>query len=189
MFDTIGRAVKQIMGAPSPSSKVGFGLNAASSGPNRIRITLEPGALSVTLYAHELIVCGVMLPSWTLVTDGLASVGQQELVLTVLRRGAARNSFPESVLGYIPAVKQFATEGRRVSQGGLSVYPAPGPFGLGEFVGLTFMDAIPMAGVELPRNCLAGIFLTEGELAMAQEIAVWRVLNKLGEQARYFPTP
>lgn len=45
------------------------------------------------------------------------------------------------------------------------------------------------SGIIQPRNALLGVFLTEGELAMASRCSVTRVLNQLGKQARYFPVP
>jgi hypothetical protein len=41
----------------------------------------------------------------------------------------------------------------------------------------------------MPGGAIAGVFLTEGELAMATNCGPRRVLNRLGKAARYYPTP
>ncbi|MGC4089964.1 MAG: hypothetical protein QM756_19165 [Polyangiaceae bacterium] len=56
-------------------------------------------------------------------------------------------------------------------------------------MGLGFFDAPPLPGVSFPNDALAGVFLTEGELAMASESSAYRVFNALGRAARYFPVP
>jgi hypothetical protein len=113
---------------------------------------------------------------------------QREVVLTILRT-SNHDGFPEGIIGYVPALKHFASQGRLVDDGGVSGYQAPGPFGFGAFVGLAFFGAPPIEGVALPDNALAGVFLTEGELAMATTCSVRRVLNRLGKAQRYFPVP
>src|SRR5262249_54109030 len=152
------------------------------------RTTLESG-LEVTVHSHDLAVAGTSLPAWTLVTSGLSAFGQREVVLTIIRRDASREAFPEGVLGYIPVLKHFASQGRIVDDGGVSGYRSPGPFRLGSFVGLAFMNAPNIPGIPLPDAALAGVFLTEGELAMASACSTRRVLNQLGKVARYFPSP
>src|SRR5262249_15726321 len=152
------------------------------------RTTFEPG-LEATVYTHDLTVGGATLPVWTLTTSGLAASRQREVVFTIVRNGASGRAFPEGVLGYIPALKQFASQGRIVGEGGVSGYRVPGPFGLGPFVGVAFMDAEPIPEIPLPDAALAGVFLTEGELSMASSCSTRRVLNRLGKAARYFPAP
>jgi hypothetical protein len=152
------------------------------------RANLEAG-LDVTIHAHELPVCGVTLPVWTLITRGLSALHQREVILTIVRHDAAPEAFPEGVTGYIRALKHFASQGRIVDDGDVSGYGAPGPFRLGSFVGLTFMDAPTIPGIALPDGALAGVFLTEGEFAMGMTCSTQRVLNQLGKAARYFPTP
>jgi hypothetical protein len=152
------------------------------------RTSLEPG-LDITIHAYDLPVQGSALPLWTLITNGLSAFGQREVVFTIVRRGATARAFPDGVVGYIPALKHFASQGRLVDDGGLSGYRAPGPFGLGSFVGVAFMNAPAIPGMSLPEAALAGIFLTEGELSMASTCSVRRVLHRLGKAARYFPTP
>lgn len=122
-------------------------------------------------------------------TEGLTSSGQREVTLTVLRRGGAESGFPEGVLAYIPALERLGVQGKVVKVHDVSGYRAPGPFGLGPFVGVAFVEAAPIPEVHAPPGALAGVFLTEGELAMATRCSVLRVLHRLGKVARYFPTP
>lgn len=152
-------------------------------------VELEKGLLSAEIYPHEVCNGDGALSCWTAVTRGLARVGQRELVLTIVREAKARDAFPREVLDYFSAVRTFAEQGRIVDEGGVSGYRAPGPFGLGSFVGLAFMNAVPVVDVPVPPDGLAGVFLTEGELAVAAFCSVTRVLYRLGKEARYFPTP
>jgi hypothetical protein len=152
------------------------------------RTTFEPG-LEATVHAYDLAVGGTELPVWTLTTRGLAASQQREVAFTIVRNAASGREFPKGVLDYVPALKHFASQGRVVGDGGVSGYRAPGPFGLGSFVGVAFMDAETIPGVPLPDAALAGVFLTESELAMASSCGARRVLNRLGRAARYFPSP
>lgn len=150
--------------------------------------TLEPGLVAI-LYTHELAIRDATCPAWTLVSDGLAAFGQREISLTVLRTDTTLETFPEGVIDYLRALKHFASEGKLVRSGDVSGYRAPGPFGLGAFVGVAYYDAPAIAGIERPADALAGVFLTEGEFAMATRCSTRRVLNRLGKEARHFPTP
>jgi hypothetical protein len=151
------------------------------------RISLGPD-LGATIHTHDITVDERLVPAWTMVTNGLSAFNQQEIAFTILRPGDQR-PFPEGVLNYVPALEHFASEGRIVRDGDISGYRAPGPFQLGAFVGVAFLTPEPLPGIDLPRDALAGVFLTEGELAMASGCSVRRVLNRLGKQACYFPTP
>lgn len=149
---------------------------------------LGPG-LDVAIYSHELTIGESSLPAWSLVTEGLASFGQREVTLTILRRGGAEAEFPDGVLRYVGALKLLGDQGKTVKIHDVSGYRAPGPFGLGSFVGVAFIEAMPIPGLHAPDGALAGVFLTEGELAMATRCSVLRVLHRLGKVARYYPTP
>jgi hypothetical protein len=155
---------------------------------NSERIVLGPD-IGVVVHAYELTAGTVRGPAWSLVTNGLTTFGQREVVLTILRTSATPRQFPKTVLEYVGALKHFALLGKIVGDGDLSGYRAPGPFQLGSFVGLGFFDATPISGIDLPEGALAGVFLTEGELSMATGSSVYRVLNALGRTARYFPVP
>ena len=85
-------------------------------------------------------------------------------------------------------MKRFAEQGRALNVGGISGYRAPGPFGLGDFVGLVLLEAKSIPGVMLPNGAFCGVFLTEGDM-MAASCAVSRVIHQLGKHAHYFPAP
>jgi hypothetical protein len=152
------------------------------------RKSLEAG-LDVTLYSHDLPVHDSSQPAWTLVTNGLASWGQREVAFTILRAGDAADAFPEGVIGYVSALKHFASNGKVVGVNDVSGYRAPGPFRLASFVGVVFFEAPAIPGVALPPDVLTGVFLTEGELQMASRCSVRRVLHRLGKATRQFPAP
>ncbi|MGC4067024.1 MAG: hypothetical protein QM784_20785 [Polyangiaceae bacterium] len=151
------------------------------------RRTLE-AELSASIDSHVLVDVPSSPKAWSLVTTGLSQVGQSEVVFTVVHTDEDRD-FPEGVFNYIRALKHFAAQGKLVRDGDVSGYRAPGPFQFGEFVGVAFFDAPPIAGLSLSDDVLAGVFLREGELAMAMHCSVRRVLHRLGQAARYFPTP
>src|SRR5262245_9713358 len=118
---------------------------------------LEPG-LDALIYSHDLRAGTVLRPAWTLVTRGLANHGQQEIALTILRSQGNDENFPAGVLGYVSAVKDLAAQGRNLAPGDISGYRAPGPFHLGEFVGVAFFKAEAIPGIAFPEDALAGIF-------------------------------
>jgi hypothetical protein len=157
-------------------------------------IPLIIGQLQATLYAHDVAVDGAVAgsrlnPCFTVVSDGLARVGQPELAITLVRVGPTERTFPGSVLNYLTAVHGFARQGRIVDAGGVSGFDPPGPFGLGDFTGLAFAEAPPELGVPVPRGAISGVFLTHEEVRMAVHTSVDRVLHRLGQINRYFPFP
>jgi hypothetical protein len=157
-------------------------------------IPLIIGQLQATLYAHDVAVDGALPgsrlnPCFTVVSDGLARVGQPELAITLVRVGSTERTFPGSVLNYLTAVHGFARQGRIVDAGGVSGFDPPGPFGLGDFTGLAFAEAPPELGVPTPPGTLTGVFLTHEEVRMATHTSVDRVLHRLGQIHRYFPFP
>src|SRR5205085_2360364 len=81
------------------------------------------------------------------------------------------------------------TEGRVVDTGGVSGYAPPGPFKLGEFVGVGFTEPQHIESVPVPDGALAAVLLTHGELQMATTASLNRVLSALGAAYRYFPWP
>lgn len=155
----------------------------------RQELALTPGGLNAALYDHELPVAGHLLPCWTVVTQGLAPHGQREIALTVLKTREARDNMPPGVFGYIRSLNQLAEQGSLIDAGGISSWKAPGPLGMGGFVGVAFFDSAELPGVLLPSDALTGVFLKEGEVEMATRCGVQRVLYALGRQVRYFPFP
>lgn len=152
------------------------------------RVELVPGELWATVHRHTLVATAGSLPCWTAVTDGLATAGQREVAITVVRPPDESAGFPPGILGYLAALLEFARQGRIVTDGDVSGYRPPGPFGFGPFVGVAFGTAQPIEGVPLPDRALAGVLLTEGELAMAM-VSTDRVLSRLSQASRWYPWP
>lgn len=155
---------------------------------DRIEVELVAGELLASIFRHRL---GPprLADARTAVTSGLRRVGQREVALTLVQDRGATPDFPDSLLWYFTVLRDLAAEGRPVGPGGISGYAAPGPFGLGSFVGAGFAEPQPVAGVPIPEDALAAVLLTEGELAMAMKSSLHRVLSRLGQAARFFPWP
>lgn len=154
------------------------------------RVDVAPG-VAAYLLEHELPLLDRPVPCWSMWTDGLRDVGQREVTVTLVRSGAAREVFPPGLRGYVEALQHFAHEGRPVEHGGISGYAAPGPFDVGDFVGVAFVDALASGPIPLPpsplgAHALAMLLLREGELEMAQ-VSPLRVRTALGALYRYYP--
>jgi hypothetical protein len=155
---------------------------------DRTVIELVPGELWASIHRHRL---GPprLADARTAITSGLRKVGQREVVLTLVHDRHAMPDFPDSLLWYFTVLRDLAIDGRPVGPGGISGYAAPGPFGLGSFVGAGFAEPQPVADVPVPEDALAAVLLTEAELAMAMKSSLHRVLSRLGQAARFFPWP
>jgi len=152
-------------------------------------LDLVPGALSADIVLHDAPIGEGSFPCWTVLTNGLLRHKQQEVALTIVRDSDDINDFPETVLGYLPALLEFAKQGRIVGEGGLSFYQAPGPFNLGSFTGIAYTAAGLVPDSIVPSGTLSGLFLTAEEANMAHRCSVFRVLSRLGQAYRYFPWP
>lgn len=141
------------------------------------------------LALHDVVVDEVARPCWTAVSEGLASRGQAEIAITLVRDSDDLARYPSGVLGYFRALERFATEGRVVESGDVSGFRSPGPFGVGDFVGVAFGPAATVGDLPIGDRTLAGVLITEPELQMGVVSGSRRVLARLGAMARYYPFP
>lgn len=119
-----------------------------------MRRELIPNELSVELCEHILELAGVHRQCWTAVTQGMADVGQPEMVFTIAG-GKGAEDFPASVLDYLRWVRGMAAEGQILKSGDAS----GGPFGLGSLAGVLFSPATPDHDVVLPANAVQGVLI------------------------------
>src|SRR5262245_9829359 len=117
-------------------------------------ITLVPGSLEVVVYTHDFQEFAHSQPCTTLVSNGLLALGQRELVLSVLQSGSVAEDFVQGALKYVRSVLEHAIQGRTVDTGDVSTWEPPGPVELGDFAGVTFVDPLPLADIEIPPSAL-----------------------------------
>ncbi|MEO7331257.1 MAG: hypothetical protein ABI193_21960 [Minicystis sp.] len=150
-------------------------------------IELVPRALRASIHLHSIDTQDGPLPCWSYLTEGLAAFGQKEVVFTVAaERDADPGRFPTEPLRFASTLLQLASQGRTVDAGAIT------ELGGGGFMmrrGLTYVKALPLAGVPLPAAALAAIPLTAEELAVLKIGGQTRVLAALGAAFHHYPFP
>ena len=152
------------------------------------REILIPGELSVAIDEGGIRTAGGMLPALVYTTDGLARLGQREMVFAVARTGAPAPGFP---LTMARTVHRFAAEGRLVDAGDVSVFGRPGVDVDERVTGFVYADppADLLSTVDLDRPPLIALPLLGGETSVIRRFGHARVLALLGAQERYYPHP
>src|SRR5690242_17097850 len=89
---------------------------------------LNPSKVLVHVYSHTISVQGILRPCVTLVTEGLMTQKQQELVCTFLIDQINKADY-QTLMQYIGQVYQFASQGRVVNDDGISGFKIPNLFG------------------------------------------------------------
>src|SRR5581483_9505538 len=138
---------------------------------------LVPGVV-VRVFEHVL----VQQPCTSFVTLGLRAFGQREIIITFLRHVRA-DPFP-----LLRTIANLARQGRIVGAGDITEVGPGGLFGLPNLRGLAYETAWPMDGVDLPPDCLHAIVLVGPEMEAVKKFGVLRVLARLGQANRFFPT-
>lgn len=138
---------------------------------------LAPGVV-VRMFEHVL----AQRPCTSFVTLGLRAFGQREIVITFLRHAQA-DPFP-----LLRTIAGLAQQGRIVGAGDITEVGPAGLFGQPNLRGLAYETAWPMDGVDLPPDCLHAIVLVGPEMDAVKKYGVLRVLARLGEANRFFPT-
>jgi hypothetical protein len=143
--------------------------------------------LSVRVHAHDLL--GVEGAFITLVSEGLRAEGQREILLTLrARAGDDLEARIVDVASFFGFIHRLAGEGKTVDAGGFTQFGPRGILG-GSNNGLLYVDAIPLAGIDLPPNPLAAIVVGPDEVAVANAGGTSRLLARMGELHRVFPFP
>jgi len=128
---------------------------------------------------------------WVFVTRGLARLGHRELVVAVRRRpGESRERIPGDVWKFLRGVHGAAERGQTVGVGGRTSFES----GSSRFLDRTDIAAAiytwvpPVLGDVAPQDALLAVFLTGGEMGVAETFGHGRVLALLGESVRFYPT-
>lgn len=126
----------------------------------------------------------------TFVTDGLKSVGQSELILTVLNpEKRTYKQTPEDIVKYFRTVYKLAAEGRLVSGGDYTRFGEKNHFLAPQFQGLIYLNGSPPPGVLAPLGSIIAIPVTAEELDACEIAGSMRVTSGLSSKSSYFPYP
>jgi len=158
----------------------------ASKSPFPACIDLVPGKLSARVYLHEIDAAGDSVPCWSYVTDGLAALGQKEIVFTLRHgRDEAVDGFPQDPFHLFTTLYQLAGQGQLVDVGGFTQFGARAFFGHH----LAYLDPQPLTGVTLPQTAIAAFLVSLDELRALQEFGPTRLISRLGQASRHYPFP
>jgi hypothetical protein len=131
------------------------------------------------------------LMCWTYLSDGLRSVGQKEVQLTIKQEPAEREPPPDPLLLY-REMYQHAEKGEHVDVGSVITIPlgeqASGFLGRTDLRGVAYVPLQSSAQQLLPSPTIGALFVTEAEARAASEFGVLRLMAMLGNQHRCFPT-
>jgi len=151
-----------------------------------VTVEIVAGRLSARVYEHEIATQQARIACWSYVTDGLAALGQAEIVFTLRRDGGpAAEPLPDPPLRLFAAVLELAARGQRIAAGGQT------EFGDERFFDhhLLYARAQPLSGVRLPPGCLTAVLVTADELRAVRAFGPTRVLARMGQAATHYPFP
>lgn len=152
-----------------------------------IELVPIPGVLTVRAHAHAM--QDVDGPFVTIVTEGLRSRGQREILVTLRTRDVDDlASIIRDVANFFAFVYRLAGEGKIVRNGDFTQFGERGLLG-GTNNGVLYVDANPISDIDLPPAPLAAIVVGPDEIALARASGPYRVLARLGEHYRTFPFP
>jgi hypothetical protein len=160
------------------------------SNPLPVYFEPVPDELAVRVYHHAVPTrAGGEVPCWSYVTDGLRRHGQQELVFT-LRRRSGETQIPQDPLDFFARVLRQLGTGQVLEAGGFSRYRSPDGFlGRTGTVGLIYVPAVPLRGVNYADRPLSALLLAPGEVEWVAARGNYRVLSLLGQWQQHYPWP
>ncbi|MFO0762215.1 MAG: hypothetical protein U0359_37595 [Byssovorax sp.] len=150
-------------------------------------VELLPRTLRATIVLHTIDARAGKIRCWSYLSAGLAAHGQKEVVFTVsIEEGADPGRFPTEPLRFMTTLLQLASQGRVVDAGAITELGGPGFLAMR---GLTYVKALPLAGVPLAPNMLAAVPLSGEELSVLKIGGQTRVLAALGAAHHHYPFP
>jgi hypothetical protein len=169
---------------------------AAGAAPWPRTIQLLPkGRLKALIYHHPIksMISGSIW-CWTYVSQGLAQLGQKEVVFTVKRRVAieGENQYDQEPLKWFEFLYSLAQERKIVDNFQQTIFQAPSFLGRPDFTMVLYcplgtLDNVPKS--YLPDQGLQVIPLTSTEAEVAKCYGSMRPLAQLGSSERRFPFP
>jgi len=155
-----------------------------------VQVELIPGKLKVRIFLHVIDSQKGPVPCWSYVTEGLWAHGQKELIFTLSRKPNEKPlDYSRDLLNLFKNVYELAKQGRLVNVGDYSEFGPSGFLGRSDLRGIGYVTPQILQGVKVLGPHLAGIFLTDEELAIAKSLGVTRVMANLGWAYRYYPCP
>lgn len=150
-----------------------------------------PAILVVRVFSHHLPLLGEQIDCWSLVSDGLLSAGQKEIVFTVRREAGEQDlDYPRQLLQLYSLFHFLALEGRTVDVGGFTrIASESGLIGRSDFRGIVYSSPQFLGGIRVPGPFLTAIMLTGDEFQVARQYGAVRVTTLLGKKYRFFPCP
>ena len=148
------------------------------------------GRAVVTVHEHSFTTVEGQVSCWTFVSDGLARVGQKDVVLAIRREAESRVDDTRHALDIFESLHALACQGRIVDVGSFSglAPDSPGWCGDAEWRGIAYLPTNRLTDIMLPSPAIAALVLTQNELDVAMELGLVRVMALLGFRYRYFPT-
>jgi hypothetical protein len=148
---------------------------------------IPPGDVTARVCLHSIETAHGQLSCWSYVTNGLATRGQKEVILTVAcEADEATQAFPSDPLQLFGQINQLTLAGDVLDVGGTITFDSRNLI-LGRHV--MFIRAQPLQGVDVPGSGLAAILVTQEEVFAAIAFGVTRVMARLGFASRYYPCP
>lgn len=149
-----------------------------------------PQALSVVIYSHKLPDKNGS-PAWSFVTEGLATAGQSEMIMTIIKDNNERIAdYPRAPEEFFKTIFALAKQGRIVHQGDyISLGDGGHEFIAPQFHGAIYLPAQSFSGVNFAQGTLAVIPLTKEELDVYEVGGPSRVTGRLSHQSSYYPFP
>ena len=158
-----------------------------------VRPICESPDVKLSLIAHQLQAKDVV-HCISFITAGLQALGQQEIIFTLRvseeiaeQATEADVPTPESLMQLLQMVVQYAVKGQVVRAGDrtiLDLDKGSGLFGRHDFRAVLYINGSD----DFPRNSLHALLLTRGEAVWLERLGPVRVMAKLGEANRFFPS-
>jgi hypothetical protein len=183
-------SLEPALALPPPTPMLPANLDITHAAEAKLIATVEANPqVKVKIYRHKVGASKNHQEAWTYVTEGLAALGQEEIVLTVLKRANDDDpDYPELPIKLFDSISQLARQQKTVSAGGYTEFRTSGFLGI-QFKGLLYAPVPTMLGVPLPSHCVAMVPITAEEMDVYQTAGASRLMARLGRQADYFPCP
>jgi hypothetical protein len=148
-------------------------------------IALIPDKLSVKVFYHEIATNQGKINCLCYLTQGLRSVGQRELLLT-LKNNQQTYRLYDPPLHFFKQVYAFASNGRIVNRGNMSQFGQNDMLG---WKGVVYSDVPASIQDAVPLDTLAMVLLSLEEVQSLQNFGYMRILSMLGKEKRFYPFP